>query len=558
MRIRWSTHVIIAIGLVAFALSGISRAAISESTYAYDNLGRIVRVEYPGQFAEDYAYDAAGNRTVVAIQHSPVLAPVGNRSTDELVALEFVIAVTDADGDTIAFNAENLPAGSTLDPVTGAFSWTPGYEQAGSYQVTFHATDLAVPPLTDSETITITVANVNRAPLAVADTYNATEDVSLVVGLPGVLGNDSDPDGTALTAVKVSDPAHGSVTLNANGSFTYQPELNYAGLDGFTYKASDGQLESDVAAVEISVSPANDAPTDITITGASVDENRPVGTVIGTFGAADPDTGDTVTYSLVSGAGSGGNGFFAIAGSSLVTANIFNFDVQSTYSIRVRATDQGGLWFEKAVTITVIDGNCTFTVDPPGILLPASGGAGEISVSTQPGCAWAATKSVAWIAITSGGSGIGSGTLQFSALASSMSAARTGSIAVGGSTASVAQSGQPLMASFIGIVDGVAFDNPFGSAILDVTFDASSSWGVEAITNFHWDFGDGTNADTAIPVVAHSYSATGSFNAVLTITGPAPIPRSGWSLWRMLFIVSRPRRNFRTPWPTRNPTVSTT
>ena len=59
----------------------------------------------------------------------------------------------------------------------------------------------------------------------------------------GVLGNDADPDGDPLTAVLVSGPSHGTLTLNANGSFTYTPNANFNGTDSFTYRASDGTLD---------------------------------------------------------------------------------------------------------------------------------------------------------------------------------------------------------------------------------------------------------------------------------------------------------------------------
>ena len=77
--------------------------------------------------------------------------------------------------------------------------------------------------------------------------YAATEDTPVVAA--GVLANDTDVDGDALTAVLVSGPAHGSLTLNADGSFTYTPSANYNGPDSFTYKANDGQADSNVATV---------------------------------------------------------------------------------------------------------------------------------------------------------------------------------------------------------------------------------------------------------------------------------------------------------------------
>src|SRR4029450_6757832 len=76
----------------------------------------------------------------------------------------------------------------------------------------------------------------------------------------GVLSNDTDVDANSLTAIQVSGPAHGSLTLNVNGSLTYTPAANYNGPDSFTYKANDGTVDSNVATVSLTVNAVNDAP----------------------------------------------------------------------------------------------------------------------------------------------------------------------------------------------------------------------------------------------------------------------------------------------------------
>src|SRR5205823_6481822 len=100
----------------------------------------------------------------------------------------------------------------------------------------------------------------NTPPAADNDAYGTNEDTTLTVAAPGVLANDTDADGDALTAAVVNGPSHGTLTLNANGSFTYTPSANYNGADSFTYKASDGQAFSNVATVSITVTPVNDPP----------------------------------------------------------------------------------------------------------------------------------------------------------------------------------------------------------------------------------------------------------------------------------------------------------
>jgi VCBS repeat-containing protein len=110
-------------------------------------------------------------------------------------------------------------------------------------------------------------------PVAVNDTYSTNQDTQLGVSVPGVLENDSDIDGDALTAIWVSDPAHGNLTLNENGSFTYVPDTGYTGSDSFTYKVSDGKLESNNATVTITVNAVgpscSTAPTLISPTNGS-------------------------------------------------------------------------------------------------------------------------------------------------------------------------------------------------------------------------------------------------------------------------------------------------
>ena len=104
--------------------------------------------------------------------------------------------------------------------------------------------------------------NVNNAPSAGNDSYATDEDTTLMVGARGVLANDSDVDGDALTAVRVSGPTNGTLTLNANGSFTYTPRSNFNGSDSFTYQARDPSLAlSNLATVTITVKAVNDAPT---------------------------------------------------------------------------------------------------------------------------------------------------------------------------------------------------------------------------------------------------------------------------------------------------------
>src|SRR5207247_1012362 len=135
---------------------------------------------------------------------------------------------------------------------------TPAANYNGPDSFTYAAND----GTTNSAAVTVsfTVRAVNDAPLANADSYATDEDTPLTVAAPGVLANDTDVEGSTLSAVLVSGPSHGTLTLNSDGSFTYTPDSNYNGSDSFTYVANDGTANSAPVAVSLTVSAVNDAP----------------------------------------------------------------------------------------------------------------------------------------------------------------------------------------------------------------------------------------------------------------------------------------------------------
>jgi CSLREA domain-containing protein len=106
---------------------------------------------------------------------------------------------------------------------------------------------------TSSISQTITVVPPNTAPVADDDSYSTNEDTSLNVAAPGVLDGDTDVDGDPLTAVLDTGPSNGTLTLNADGSFTYTPDANFNGVDSYTYEACDPGGLCDNATVTITV-----------------------------------------------------------------------------------------------------------------------------------------------------------------------------------------------------------------------------------------------------------------------------------------------------------------
>jgi hypothetical protein len=112
--------------------------------------------------------------------------------------------------------------------------------------------------------------------------------------------------------------------------------------------------------------PVNQAPTNLALSNGNIAENQSIGTAIGTFTTTDPDTGNTFTYSLVTGTGSTDNALFTITGNQLQSNGIFDFETKNSYSIRVKTTDQGGLSYEKELTlgITNVDEQRSLSLTP--------------------------------------------------------------------------------------------------------------------------------------------------------------------------------------------------
>jgi VCBS repeat-containing protein len=275
----------------------------------------------------------------------PVLAAIGPKTVAENTLLTFTVAATDADGNTLTYAASGLPTGATFDPATKTFSWTPTFAQAGPHSVTFTVTDNGSPVASDSETVAITVTDANRAPAAVNDTYTATEETTLNIAVAGVLANDTDPDGNALTAALITAPSHGTLTLNANGSFTYTPALNYEGPDNFTYRANDGKADSSAATVTISVVGENDRPTISNV----ADQTTPSGTSLGPLGVTIGDV-ETAAASLVLSAASSNSALVPLSGIVLGGTG-----TARTVTITPAAGQSGSA----TITLTVSDGSAT-------------------------------------------------------------------------------------------------------------------------------------------------------------------------------------------------------
>ncbi|MGQ0700640.1 MAG: tandem-95 repeat protein [Panacagrimonas sp.] len=241
---------------------------------------------------------------------------------------------SDADGSALTAILVAGPSSGTLSlNPNGSFRYTPNANFSGTDSFTYRASDGTAQ--SNPATVSLTVGPVNDPPVATGNTFSTSEDTALNIAAPGVLGNDSDPDGTALTAILVAGPANGTLILNPNGSFVYTPSTNFSGSNSFTYQASDGTAQSNVVTVNITVTPVNDAP----VAGPnSFSTNEDTALNIAAPGVlagdSDPD-GNPLTAVLVAGPASGTLNLSPNGSFSYTPAANFSGSVSFTY----RASD---------------------------------------------------------------------------------------------------------------------------------------------------------------------------------------------------------------------------
>lgn len=268
----------------------------ADGTFVYTPSGDYNGADSFTFIANDGSRDSAPQTvslTVNAVNDAPVadtLVVSGNEDT----TLNSAVTGSDVDGDSVTFAVVSGPSnGSVAMNADGTFSYTPDANYNGGDSFTFVANDGTENSF--EQVVAITVNPVNDAPEASALSISGNEDTAISGAVTG-----SDLDGDALTYGVVSGPSNGSVSMNADGTFTYTPGANYNGGDSFTFRASDGSLNSVDQVVSITVNPVNDAPT---ASDAAVSGNEDT-TIAGTVVGADVD-GDALTFDLVSGTSNG-------------------------------------------------------------------------------------------------------------------------------------------------------------------------------------------------------------------------------------------------------------
>jgi hypothetical protein len=289
----------------------------------------------------------AGNQT-------PVLAFIGSQTATEDVNMNFSISASDPDGTIPALTADSLPSGATFadsgDGI-GVFDWTPDFTQAGSYNVTFYATDDSA--AVDSEVVAITVNDAgNQTPvLAFIGARSTDENVPLSFTVSA-----SDPDSTIPTLSADSLPLNANFVNNGDGtgSFDWTPDYTQSGTYDVIFITTDGSL-SDSEEVTITVNEAGNQPPVLASIGSrSTTENINLNFIVT---AGDPEG----AFPILTASGLPSGATFADSGDG---TGVFDwtpdFTQANTYNVTFYATDDSAAVDSEVVLITVNDaGNQT-------------------------------------------------------------------------------------------------------------------------------------------------------------------------------------------------------
>ncbi|MBT9599367.1 MAG: tandem-95 repeat protein, partial [Vitreoscilla sp.] len=257
--------------------------------------------------------NAAANDALVTPEDTPTTIDVLRNDTDPDGD---PLTITEIDGQPIS---PGTPVQLTLDggqPVgtvslnpDGTLTFTPAPNYHGRADFDYTVTDGTTPVTAH---VTVTVTPVNDAPLAVSDTFEATEGAAF----NGDLGNNDTRSGDGGNAFALATaPAHGTVVVNADGTFTYTPAANYNGPDSFTYTLTDADGDVSTATVTLNVGSVDDLPVAANDTFAATEDT----TLNGNLGSNDTLSGD------------GGNTFALGAGPTHGTV-VVNADGTFTYT----------------------------------------------------------------------------------------------------------------------------------------------------------------------------------------------------------------------------------
>ncbi|MEH6681628.1 MAG: gliding motility-associated C-terminal domain-containing protein [Sediminicola sp.] len=288
-------------------------------------------------------------------ENSPIGTVVGSMATtDGDASNTFIYNLAEGDGTNDADNGSFTINGNSLE-----LAEVPDFEVKASYSVYINVNDGANDY---AQAFTIDISDVNEAPISIALANNGVPENSPIGSPVGNLSTtDMDAFDTHTYSLAVGDGTNdadnGSFTINGNSlELAVVPDFEVKASYSVYINVNDG-ANNYAQAFTIDIADVNEGPISIALSNHDIPGNSAIGTIVGSLSTTDADVFDTHTYNLVAGDGSNDadNGSFTINGSSLELAVAPNFGERDSYSIRIRSTDQQGLFVEEDFLIVVVE-----------------------------------------------------------------------------------------------------------------------------------------------------------------------------------------------------------
>ncbi len=463
------------------------------------NLSRVItnRVQFSG------SVQTGSSSAVHTVLNVPPLAADDTYSTTEDTRLTIISPTgvlsndVDRNGDSLTATVQSDVSSGTLDlQLDGSFVYTPQAQFNGQDYFSYQVSDGV---LSDTASVTITIAAVNDGPVAFDDTASTEEDEAVSIS---VLSNDADVDDINLFLAEVSPAQNGRIFIRISISgqqVVYSPSLNFAGTDSFTYRVSDGSL-SDTASVTVTVNTVNDAPVAIDDRASTKEDEAVSISVL----SNDTDVDSRLSLTAVSPAQ---NGRSSISGRQVVYSPSLNFAGTDSFTYRI---SDGSLSDTALVIITIEAVN-----DAP---LAEAGADQSVRVSQRVRLDGSRSRDIEGDALGYGWQQTGgvSVTLNRPSLsrttfiAPALPTVLTFSLSVTDEQGLVSRADEVVITVKDEAIAGLRVQNSSPAALNEViTFTASILVG-DNVT-YRWDFGDGFRA--AGQIVTYLYRQTGTYTA---------------------------------------------
>ncbi|NER23393.1 MAG: DUF4347 domain-containing protein [Symploca sp. SIO1C2] len=307
------------------------------------------------------------------LNEAPTAVSLDNNTIDENVPANSTVGIfttTDPDtGDTftyslVAGNGDTDNAAFTIVNNQLQINAAPDFESQASYNIRVQTTDAGGQSY--QQALVVNVNDLNETPTALSLDNNTIDEnvpANSTVGTftttdPDVgdsftyslVAGSGDTDNAAFTIV------NNQLQINAAPDFESQSSYN------IRVQTTDAGGQSYQQALVVNVNDLNEAPTAVSLSNNTIDENVPANSTVGTFTTTDTDIGDSFTYSLVAGNGDTDNAAFTIVNNQLQINAAPDFESQASYNIRVQTTDSGGESYQQALVVNVNDLNETETI----------------------------------------------------------------------------------------------------------------------------------------------------------------------------------------------------